>query len=91
MLHPVYFLTHVFPLLILAAGLLRIFGWHGLARIIFAPFRFMKFFLIIALLSFGGCSHTEDLAKAKGPWFQLNPDHWQAVPGDLKDPPKTAR
>ena len=91
MLHPVYFLTHVFPLLILAAVLLRAFGRHGFARLIFAPVRLFRFLLVIALLGLSGCSHTEELAKAKGPWFQLNPDHWQAMPNDLKNPPKVAQ
>ena len=38
-------------------------------------------------LALAGCSHTEELAKAKGPLFPLNPDHWQASPQDLAAPP----
>ena len=43
--------------------------------------------LLLSLLVLAGCSHTEELAKAKGPLFPLNPDHWQAVPQDLEAPP----
>ena len=43
--------------------------------------------LLLSLLVLAGCSHTEELAKAKGPLFPLNPDHWQAAPQDLEAPP----
>jgi hypothetical protein len=43
--------------------------------------------LLLSLLALAGCSHTEQLAKAKGPFFPLNPDHWQATPQDLETPP----
>ncbi len=43
--------------------------------------------LLLSLLALAGCSHTEELAKAKGPLFPLNPDHWQAAPQDLEAPP----
>ena len=43
--------------------------------------------LLLSLLALAGCSHTEELAKAKGPLFPLNPDHWQAGPQDLAAPP----
>lgn len=42
---------------------------------------------ILGGLALAGCSHTEELAKAKGPLFPLNPDHWQASPQDLAAPP----
>ena len=32
-------------------------------------------------------THTEELAKAEGPLFALNPDHWQATPQQLETPP----
>jgi len=41
----------------------------------------------VCLLVLAGCSHTEELAKAKGPLFALNPDHWQATTEDLAAPP----
>ena len=85
-LHPVYLLTHVFPLLVIAALILKVFGLY-VTRVLFAPFRLLKFLLVIALIGLAGCSHTEKLAEAKGPLFALNPDHWQAAPDDLKDPP----
>ena len=85
-LHPVYLLTHVFPLLIIAALILKGFG-ISVMRVLFAPFRLVKLLLVIALIGLAGCSHTEELAQAKGPLFALNPDHWQAGPDDLKDPP----
>jgi len=40
--------------------------------------------LLLGLLALAGCSHTEDLAKASGPLFPLNPDHWQATPQELE-------
>ena len=43
--------------------------------------------LLLSLLALAACSHTEELAKAKGPLFPLNPDHWQAAAQDLKSPP----
>jgi hypothetical protein len=43
--------------------------------------------LVFAALALAGCSHTEELAKAKGSLFPLNPDHWQATPNELKAPP----
>jgi hypothetical protein len=43
--------------------------------------------LLFFLLALAACSHTEELAKAKGPLFALNPDHWQATPQELKAPP----
>ena len=43
--------------------------------------------LLLSLLALAGCSHTEELTKAKGPLFSLNPDHWQAGPQDLAAPP----
>ena len=43
--------------------------------------------LLFSLLVLAGCSHTEELAKAKGPLFALNPDHWQATPQELAAPP----
>ncbi len=43
--------------------------------------------LLLSLLVLAGCSHTEELAKAKGPLFALNPDHWQATPQQLEAPP----
>ena len=43
--------------------------------------------LLLSLLALAGCSHTEELAKAKGQLFPLNPDHWQAGPQDLAAPP----
>ncbi len=43
--------------------------------------------LLLGLLALAGCSHTEELAKAKGPLFPLNPDHWQATPQELEAPP----
>ena len=43
--------------------------------------------LLLSLLVLAGCSHTEELAKAKGALFPLNPDHWQAAPQDLTAPP----
>jgi hypothetical protein len=43
--------------------------------------------LLLGLLVLAGCSHTEELAKAKGPLFPLNPDHWQATPQELETPP----
>jgi len=43
--------------------------------------------LLLSLLVLAGCSHTEELAKAKGPLFPLNPDHWQTAPQDLEAPP----
>lgn len=54
----------------------------------FAPKR-QQFHLLALLggLALTGCSHTEELAKAKGPLFPLNPDHWQASPQDLAAPP----
>jgi hypothetical protein len=42
---------------------------------------------VLGLLALAGCSHTEELAKAKGPLFALNPDHWQATPQDVAAPP----
>lgn len=50
---------------------------HRMIRVLFA----------LGLLALSGCSHTEELAKAKGPLFPLNPDHWQAAPQDLTAPP----
>ena len=43
--------------------------------------------LLLGLLALAGCSHTEELAKANGPLFPLNPDHWQATPQELETPP----
>jgi hypothetical protein len=43
--------------------------------------------ILLLLLALAGCSHTEELAKAKGPLFPLNPDHWQATPQELETPP----
>ena len=86
MLHPVYFLTHVFPVLAILALILRAFGIKSFGRVLFAPFRLLRFLLVIALIGLAGCSHTEKLAEAKGPLFPLNPDHWHAATDDLKDP-----
>lgn len=89
-LHPVYLLTHVFPLLVIGALILKGCGINVL-RVLFVPFRLLKFLLVIALIGLAGCSHTEKLAEAKGPLFALNPDHWQAAPDDLKNPPGAGR
>jgi hypothetical protein len=43
--------------------------------------------LLLSVLALAGCSHTEELAKAEGPLFSLNPDHWQATPQELETPP----
>ncbi|MES2292716.1 MAG: type IV secretion system lipoprotein VirB7 [Pseudomonadota bacterium] len=43
--------------------------------------------LLLSVLALAGCSHTEELAKAEGPLFPLNPDHWQATPQELEAPP----
>lgn len=84
-LHPVNLLTHVLPLLVLLALVLRAFGIKSFGQVLFAPFRLLRFLLVIALVGLAGCGHTENLAEAKGPLFPLNPDHWQAAPADLKD------
>lgn len=89
-LHPVYLLTHVLPLLVVGALILKSCGINVM-RVLFAPFRLLKFLLVIALIGLAGCSHTEKLAEAKGPLFALNPDHWQAAPDDLKEPPAMGR
>jgi hypothetical protein len=49
--------------------------------------RHARSLLLLSLLVLAGCSHTEELAKAEGPLFPLNPDHWQAAPQDLEAPP----
>jgi len=49
--------------------------------------RHARCLFLLSLLILAGCSHTEELAKAKGPLFPLNPDHWQAAPQDLTAPP----
>ena len=90
-LHPVYLLTHALPLLVLLALVLGAFGIKGFGRVLFAPFRLLRFLLVIALIGLAGCSHTEKLAEAKGPLFPLNPDHWHAAPDDLKDPPTVGK
>jgi hypothetical protein len=43
--------------------------------------------ILFGLLSLAGCSHSEELAKAKGALFPLNPDHWQATPQELAAAP----
>jgi hypothetical protein len=47
----------------------------------------IRYLLLLSLMALAGCSHTEELAKAKGPLFALNPDHWQATPQELEAPP----
>lgn len=47
----------------------------------------LRLLAVLGGLALAGCSHTEELAKAKGPLFPLNPDHWQASPEDLAGPP----
>jgi hypothetical protein len=49
--------------------------------------RKVRFLLLFGLFALAGCSHTELLAKAKGPLFPLNPDHWLATPQELEAPP----
>jgi hypothetical protein len=49
--------------------------------------RIPQVIVALGLLVIAGCSQTEELAKAKGPLFALNPDHWQATPQDLAAPP----
>jgi hypothetical protein len=55
------------------------------------PLRILPFLVLAALLTVGGCSSSEKLAEAKGSFFPLNPDHWQATPQDLEAPPGGAR
>ncbi len=47
--------------------------------------------ILLSLLALAGCSHSEDLAKADGPLFPLNTDHWQATPQDLDAPPASPK
>ncbi len=49
--------------------------------------RHARSLLFLSLLALAGCSHNEELAKAKGALFPLNPDHWQATPQELEAPP----
>ena len=49
--------------------------------------RYARSLILLSLLALAACSHTEELAKAKGPLFALNPDHWQATPQELAAPP----
>jgi len=55
------------------------------------PWGVLRWFFLIALLSFSGCSSMQKPAEAKGPLFALNPGHWQPTPQDLKDQPRVER
>ena len=56
------------------------------AHAAFDPLRIFKLVAILALLGLAGCASHEKLAVASGPFFPLNPDHWQATPADLAAP-----
>jgi hypothetical protein len=47
----------------------------------------VRVLILLSVLALAGCSHSEELAKADGPLFPLNTDHWQATPQDLEAPP----
>lgn len=47
----------------------------------------VRVLILLSVLALAGCSHSEELAKADGPLFPLNTDHWQASPQELEAPP----
>jgi hypothetical protein len=47
----------------------------------------VRVLILLSVLVLAGCSHAEELAKADGPLFPLNTDHWQASPQELEAPP----
>ncbi len=66
--------------------LCRLLGVRGLARLLSAPFRLVRFLALLVLIGLAGCASHEKLAVASGPVFALNPDHWQATAADLVAP-----
>jgi hypothetical protein len=47
----------------------------------------VRVLILLSVLVLAGCSHSGELAKADGPLFPLNTDHWQASPQELEAPP----
>jgi hypothetical protein len=47
----------------------------------------IRVLILLSVLALAGCSHSEELAKADGPLFPLNTDHWLASPQELEAPP----
>jgi hypothetical protein len=81
-----FVMTRLLAICAVGIVLCRLLGIRGLARLISAPFRMLRFLALLVLVGLAGCASHEKLAVASGPVFPLNPDHWQAAPADLAVP-----